>query len=282
MGSVAADRGCRPPLTPRFPPGEAVAETALITLWARAEETHRPDALLRDPMAVALCERLAYDFARFRGGWKSQVGVAVRGRYIDERVADFMARHPGGQVVNLGAGLDTRFHRLDDGRVRWIDVDLPAMIALRAHLLPAAERVTTHGASLLCSGWIDRVVPDVDRPTLFVAEGVLMFLPRRRVQALLAEIATTCVAAEVIFDAIGPLMVRCPWLHDTLPRTTTRFAWGFRTSADLTRLAAPVRDLVIRAMLDETPTRWRWMRWLRPIPALRHQFVVAHGRLGER
>ena len=42
-----------------------VAETLLITLYIRAMESRRPDALIKDKKAVALVNRLGYDFARF-------------------------------------------------------------------------------------------------------------------------------------------------------------------------------------------------------------------------
>jgi O-methyltransferase involved in polyketide biosynthesis len=40
-----------------------VPETLLWTLYHRAEEARRPDAVLRDPLAVELVERIDYPFA---------------------------------------------------------------------------------------------------------------------------------------------------------------------------------------------------------------------------
>ena len=42
-----------------------VEETLLIPLWARAEETKRPDGLIRDDFAVRLVEQIDYDFSKF-------------------------------------------------------------------------------------------------------------------------------------------------------------------------------------------------------------------------
>ena len=61
-----------------------VQETMLITLWARAVESQRADAITRDPRAVEIYHAINYDFSRFARGWKSQVGVAVRDRVIDD------------------------------------------------------------------------------------------------------------------------------------------------------------------------------------------------------
>jgi O-methyltransferase involved in polyketide biosynthesis len=43
-----------------------VAETLLITLYLRAMESQRPDALIKDEKAVALVTQMSYDFARVR------------------------------------------------------------------------------------------------------------------------------------------------------------------------------------------------------------------------
>ena len=43
-----------------------VSETLLITLYLRAMESQRPDALIKDEKAAALVTQMSYDFARAR------------------------------------------------------------------------------------------------------------------------------------------------------------------------------------------------------------------------
>jgi O-methyltransferase involved in polyketide biosynthesis len=43
-----------------------VAETLLMTLYIRATESQRPDALIKDEKAVALVTSMSYDFDRIR------------------------------------------------------------------------------------------------------------------------------------------------------------------------------------------------------------------------
>jgi O-methyltransferase involved in polyketide biosynthesis len=52
---------------------------------------------------------------------------------------EFMARHPNAVVAHLGCGLDTRFERVDDGRVTWYDLDLPEVMDLRRRLIEARD-----------------------------------------------------------------------------------------------------------------------------------------------
>lgn len=258
-----------------------IQETMLITLWARARESLRADAIIRDERSIDLCNAINYDFDQFRAGWKSQIGVAVRDRLFDRIVRDFLKRHPEATIINLGAGLDLRFFRVDNGTVRWFDLDLPDAIALRRIYIKETDRLTFLEGSALDAPWMEYVRNQGNRPTLLIAEGVLMFFEQEQVRDLFDRYSATFRGGEMLFDCIGPLMVRFPFLHDTLPRTKARFTWGVRKKSDILKWGKnwQVRDY--RSLLDECPDRWRWMRWCRLVPALRRQFFALHLKCGD-
>jgi len=111
-----------------------VAETLLLTLYIRAMESQRPDALIKDEKAVELVTRMGYDFDRIRQikmDEEDKVTVILRNLEFDRYTRDFLARHPEAVVIHVGCGLDSRFERVDNGRVGWYDLDLPEVIALR-------------------------------------------------------------------------------------------------------------------------------------------------------
>ena len=108
-----------------------VAETLLIPLWARAEETKRSDALIRDDFAVRLVEQIDYDFAKFARAKHSQTGVAVRSYILDHETKAFIEKQPDAVCINLACGLDTRFYRIDNGQIDWYNLDLPDVMELR-------------------------------------------------------------------------------------------------------------------------------------------------------
>ena len=89
-----------------------VPETMLITLWAKAEETKRADALLHDEKAVEIIDKIEYDFSKFSKAKFSQAGCCVRAGLIDAETKDFLNKHPDAVVVQLGAGIDARYERL--------------------------------------------------------------------------------------------------------------------------------------------------------------------------
>lgn len=91
-------------------------ETLLISLWARATETKRTDAIIKDHQAVSMMEQIEYDFTKFEKTWLSQVGVAIRTELLDTAVTNFIGKYPDAVIINLGCGLDTRFFRIIMGR----------------------------------------------------------------------------------------------------------------------------------------------------------------------
>ena len=93
-----------------------MSQTLLIPLWARAVEQREAEPLVVDPVAVAMVERIDYDWRRIRLSLGDLVQCVVRLREFDRFVRDFLVRHPAATVVHLGCGLDARFQRVDNGR----------------------------------------------------------------------------------------------------------------------------------------------------------------------
>lgn len=216
----------RVPVSPERVPVEltGVSETLLWTLHHRAAEARREDRVLDDPLAVELVDRLDFPFrARFgQGAIGQDQGQALRALRFDLTVRDFLAAYPGGQVVALGDGLETQFWRVDDGTVRWLSVDLPAVVELRRRLLPEHPRARMFAGSALDRQWMREV--DTSRPLLVTAQGLFMYLPRARVTGLLAELAESAgrlPAVEVVFDAV-------PHWFAALTRIGLRLPSGFR------------------------------------------------------
>ncbi len=115
---------------------EGVAETLLIPLFIRAKEACREDALLKDETAVELVKRIDFDFSRIKLQEHDVLGLVLRVREFDRFARDFLAKHPDGVVVHIGCGFDTRFDRVDNGKVEWFDLDLPEVVRSPAQAYP--------------------------------------------------------------------------------------------------------------------------------------------------
>ena len=151
-----------------------VAETSLITLYIRAMESQRPDALLKDGKAVELFTRKAFDFSRVRQIPLSEANklvIILRTREFDHYARDFLARHPDAVVIHIGCGLDTRFERIAErnSQVEWYDLDFPNVIELRRKLIgDEKERYHLLGCSVLDTAWLDTVsAPSCSWPKVF-------------------------------------------------------------------------------------------------------------------
>ncbi len=178
---------------------ESVGATALGVAAARAAETARPDALIRDDYAYLLTasagpawaqmasaddEWLRDDEQARRQHEMARNYQAVRTHYFDGYF-DAAVRAGIRQVVILAAGLDSRAYRLDwPAGTTVFEIDQPKVLGyktstLDAHgALPKARRVPVAvdlrddwPAALLAAGF------DPAQPTAWLAEGLLPYLP---------------------------------------------------------------------------------------------------------
>jgi O-methyltransferase involved in polyketide biosynthesis len=177
-----------------------VPETLLWNLFNRAAEARRTDGVLADPKAVALVDGIDYPFERF-GPPRMAQWHALRVLCFDRAVRRFTAASPGGTVVALGEGLETQFWRVDDGRVRWLTVDLPETVAVRRRLLPdEPPRRRTLARSALDHSWMDEV--DAGAGVLISTQGLLMYLQPDEVRSLIAACAERFPGGTLVFDAV--------------------------------------------------------------------------------
>jgi O-methyltransferase involved in polyketide biosynthesis len=245
-----------------------VAETALWTLWFRAAETSRRDAMLSDPAAVDVLNKIDFPYqARFGRLFPAQaLSLALRVLTFDTHIRRFLASSPTGTVVALGEGLETQFWRVDNGSARWVTVDLPESVALRRQVMPAHERQRMFAGSVLDPAWMDLVEP----PVLITAQGLLMYLAPTEVHTVLARCAQRFPGNGLVFDAVPP------WLARLVARGTSGYQppalrWTLRP-AELAGLAAidpaivDVRELTPptgRGVMGRLLPKWRHLPLLR-------------------
>lgn len=235
-----------------------VKETLLLPLWARARETQRHDPIVEDPKAVELLRRIDYDFERFDHDWKSQVAVAVRTRILDDAVTHFLGKHRDAVVVNLGAGFDSRFLRVDNGTVRWYELDLPEVIACRREHFEETERYRFIDSSVLDKAWFRRIDRN-GRPLLLIAEGLLMYFARFEVRNLLRRLAATFPDAEMLLEVLAFGAVGMTHYHNTLSRFDASLKWSLADAHELEHWDARIKLLHEWCVLDHYSERWSWL-----------------------
>ena len=226
------------PGTPPAGPGDTgdldlgpVQQTLLVPLWARAAETTSRLSILDDPGAVRVAAALGDRFGHFnKFALRSRIGIALRTLQFDDWLRDWLAANHGGTVADVGVGLNTRFERCDDGRARWLEVDLPDSMAVRERffaegIFEADPRRETLAGSVLDGEWLDRLT-DLPAPYFVCIEGVLMYLPEADVRRLIDTLGERLPGATLCFDALTPDGVATQSSHDTLKHFEARFDWG--------------------------------------------------------
>ncbi|MEM9408302.1 MAG: class I SAM-dependent methyltransferase [Acidobacteriota bacterium] len=204
----------------------AVQETLLIPLLGRAQETQLGGKLLNDPKAVEIVARLQYDFEKWG---TSARGACIRARLFDAQVQRFLAEHPEGTVVEIGAGLNTRYERLDNGEARWLEFDLPDSMELRRRFFEEDERRTLLSASATETGWMDAVA-ELPGPYCFVSEAVLIYLEPPDAERTVRTLAERFSGSRLIMD-ITPTGAVAAQARSPLMKVMSKSSW-FRWTCD--------------------------------------------------
>ena len=262
-----------------------VAETLLITLYIRALESQRHDALLKDEQAVTLVRRIDQDFLRnalVKIDPETQVAVILRNRQFDFYIRDFLARFPEAVVVHIGCGFDSRFERVVErnSKVEWYDLDLPEVIDLRRRFIgDEKERYHLLACSVLDSKWLDAVSAHRERPFLFLAEGVLMYLKESQLKPLVLTLQEKFPGAELVFDAFSPFFV---WANNRRVARTKIGAlcyWALKRGKELESWGDGICLLDEWFPFEQSEPRLGKARWVRGIPLFARTVGVFRYRL---
>ena len=274
-----------------------IAATSLATLYCRALESASAGPIISDPMAVELTRQLTpllrrsevalhRRLAAGRVDRQLSIYVSLRAKRFDAYAADFIRRFPDGVLVNLGCGFDTRFHRIDEGRLMLFDLDLPEVIRIKRQLLPETDRYRFIAASVLDPAWMEDL-PHGKRPVLFLAEGHFMYLPADGVKSLVLGLQANFPGSELVAEVFNTSWLR-PWLKWSIDLKLRRglrfgheatFRSGLRTSRDMEQWRAGIEFLDGWCALDEPEPKLGVVRWLRFFASFRKVQWVVHYRL---
>jgi O-methyltransferase involved in polyketide biosynthesis len=261
-----------------------VSETLLITLYLRAMESKRPDALIKDENAVRLVAQMDYDFNLIRQiplSDANKLVIILRSQEFDCEVRDFLTRHMNAVVVHIGCGLDARYERVDNGYVEWFDLDFPEVIEQRRKLIgDEAGHYHLLGCSVLENTWLEALSAYHDCPFLFLAEGVFLYFEEAQVKSLVLRLREHFPGAELIFDAYSPLHVWRHNLQTVHSMISMRVHWGLWRGQEVEGWAEGIRLLDEWGFFDNPTSRLDRIRWSRPIEAIARTLRIYHFQLG--
>jgi O-methyltransferase involved in polyketide biosynthesis len=237
----------------------AVQQTLLTTLAARAKENRKKKPVLPDPKAAEMVASIGERAAKYERGMGAWVNV-LRTMIFDSWVRAFLAEHPDGTVAEIGTGLNTRFERVDNGRVHWIDMDLPDTIELRRRFFADSGRRRMLAASVLDEDWM-RAVRQSPGPYFLVSEGVLAYLAQA--PQVIAQIAAGFPGELIAFDTYPQRAVDQHRKMAAKKKIGASLTWACEEPRSLEPLGLRLLESTAvtnppRAVRGQLPTRYRF------------------------
>jgi methyltransferase (TIGR00027 family) len=184
-----------------------VSGTAFVVAEYRAEENREPVPIYTDPVVGLFlsdesrraAERVSSRFPAVKDM------VKTRTRYFDDML-DAQIAAGIGQVVILGAGLDTRAVRKRSSGVRYFEIDDPATMDLKRRCYADARidaDVTLIPGNYVTDGLIEMLRSngfDCDVPSYLIWEGNVMYMPLANDRHTMLELKRFVKRFRLSFD----------------------------------------------------------------------------------
>lgn len=259
-----------------------VPRTLLLTTRARVDEHCRPDAVLHDPVVAEWGKSLprAPELAELYTPL-SQLGWAVRARLFDDIVQRHLSAQTNPVVIELGAGLSTRYYRVGRQSATWLELDLPETTALRQQLDAESNGHRFLALSALDFQWLDELPDGPPESLLVIAEGLFMYFQPEQVQALITVLKQRFPRATLACDVVG---------GTTRGRTAKQLAqvgaplkWFAQGEQELAAMGLSI--IGVQSLIQEMchyPQRigfYRWVPWLSTFPPIRNSSLIIEGRV---
>ena len=211
-----------------------VPETMIQTLYARAKETKKNDAKIKDDIAVEIVGKLDYDFSKAENDKTMGSGVIARTIVLDDMVEQYLNEHPDTIVVNIGCGLDTRCYRMKGKYSLWYNLDLPETIDIRSRFLEEKGPIYQIAKSAMDASYTDEIVCDGEN-VLVVIEGLSMYLQEKDVLQMFSIIEENFSKVTVMIETMSPFVVR-HIKEKSIEGSNAKFTWGVKNGKLLQKL----------------------------------------------
>lgn len=204
----------------------STAATLLITLYSRAAMS-RSKMILEDKKAEEIISLAGYDEKKLKVSLKLQALLTLRAYLMDQYTKDFIKRYNGNcNIIQLGCGLDSRYSRIKEERIKWYDLDLYGTMLMRKKYYKNSLNYKMITSNVCNLSWID----DIDclsKPTLIIGEGLFMYLNKEENELVLNELCKKFTNCEIIMDVFNTHSVRFSRFAPSLRRVNANLKFGF-------------------------------------------------------
>ena len=210
---------------------QGVPETMLQTLYARAQESKKPNHHIYDERAIEVVSRLDYDFSKAESDKAMSLGVIARTIVLDKLVGDFLSHYPHAVVLNIACGMDTRCYRMEGKYDRWYNIDLPETMAVRSRFFEEQGPIFQIAKSAMDASYMDDIEYHGE-PVLVIIEGLTMYLSEADVKQIFDILDKRFSKAVVLVETMSPFVVK-HIKEKSIEKSAAKFAWGVKNGAAL-------------------------------------------------
>ena len=264
---------------------DAIAKTSLLTAAMRAVETKRSDSqgrLFTDPYAELLAGDEGMDILKKAiAASGDQPAIAVRTYFMDQKIIGAL-KNGIRQIVMLAAGMDTRAFRLSfPAGSKVFELDRKEVLEYKqkklSHIQPQCTRLEL--AVDLTGDWQGKLLQagfNRSEPTLWMVEGLIMYLKEPQVEALFEKISKMASPGDImLFDILSRTLLESPFMKSQLQFLESMGAsWYFGSDEPEKFMEKFKWNAVVLQTGEVAPSRWPFPVAPRSIPNLPRGFLV--------
>ena len=236
---------------------EGVMETMLITLDARARDYRSEKSILKDKKSAEMVDMIDYDFGSFSNEKVNLLGIIARAKVMDDEVKKFIDKYPDCHIVSLGSGLDTRFFRVDNGRIHWYDIDFPEIISLRKKFFEENDRVKNIEKSALDKSWTKEIDTKGEK-LLIISEGMIMYFYPKQVKEFLNILTDNFEHFVLHLDCLSKRLVNKAKTNKAVKRTKSEYHFGVTNGIEIIELNPKLKQIGFINFTKQIAKQMKW------------------------
>lgn len=247
-----------------------IPETKIQTLYARAEESKRKDRKFTDKKAEEIVERIDYDFSEVKDDEFLSDEVVAATLVLDDMIREYLVEYPDALVINLGAGLDSRFYRLDNGTVNWINIDSPEVMEIRKRFFEKHERVKRLSYPPADPEWHNEIPKDKEH-ILVVMEDLSMHIEKSELNQIFKNLSKYFPNAVILIEVMDELVVN--YVKEmTVDGEYPKFTYGVQRGIDIEEISEGFRYMGETSIVEGMGEVENIFKVLKYIPYIRNMY----------
>lgn len=253
---------------------EGIPEAMLKQFYARVNESKKATKFIDCPKSKEVVESLGEEALVKYGNSVMGRGAIARSILLDKMVKEYIAKNPNATIVNIGCGADTRFYRVDNGKIRWYNMDLPATIEARKCLMEEGDRVFYIPKGVADESWAADV--EATGPVLVIAETLSMYLTKADVQKIFTAIRKRFADAQVFMEVTASYVVKNA-TEGSGENNRPKYSFGVKNGKELQKFNAGfcwVKDVSLLVGLRKMYPSYYIMQLLPTMRRMSNKIVV--------